>query len=371
MIKNFLPSMPAATVASAATVLPPAFAFIIIIALSLLFEACWTLKQGVTLISYLHSAVPLETLAQGGKEDAEFVGVINDIRAFASDELGLSGTKNYTKYVELNRDYLAAVVSASAKDSFKRHEWWFPIVGSVPYKGFFNSEDAKKELEKLRKKDLDVLMRPVDAFSTLGWFNDPLYSFMKDYSEERLADLIIHESFHATLFLKGRTQFNEELAEFVGTEGARLYIEKKHGKNSKDADILYKNESGNKQFISCLKSLITELEELYKRDIERQEKLAQKEIIISEWQKRFAKEYDFNFKTDRYKFISTAKINNAYLELYRLYHESGERLKKIYEDSGAGLPLFISAAKTLNNKSDPYSQLQNALQISFAEGAKK
>jgi predicted aminopeptidase len=106
---------------------------------SVSFTACYTLKQGTTLIGYLNRAVPLE---QSG--DEEFIRLVHDIRSFAMEELGLASSKNYTKYVELDRNYLAAVVSASAKDSFTRHLWRFPVVGAMPYKGFFNMEDAQK-----------------------------------------------------------------------------------------------------------------------------------------------------------------------------------------------------------------------------------
>ena len=114
------------------------------------------------MLGYLGRAVPLESIAAGEeapKEDRLFVQRVENIRRFAIEDLGLKESKNYTRYVELDRDYLAAIVSASAKDSFTRHEWWFPVVGRVPYKGFFNVEDARKERKKLEKNDLDVWIR--------------------------------------------------------------------------------------------------------------------------------------------------------------------------------------------------------------------
>ena len=201
---------------------------------SVFFSGCYTIKQGTTFLSYLSRAVPLEELAamdapaDVAAENLRFVSQVEDIRRFAIEELGLKDSKNYTRYVELDRDYLAAIVSASQKDSFTRHEWWFPIVGRMPYKGFFNVEDARRERTRLERGDLDVWIRRVDAFSTLGWFRDPLYSYMKDYPLQELADLIIHELLHATVYLKNQSQFNEELAVFVGVEGARLYLKKPH-----------------------------------------------------------------------------------------------------------------------------------------------
>jgi len=231
--------------------------FLILLMISHFFSGCYTIKQGFTMIGYLNRAIPLEQA-----DDEEFIHLVNDIRSFAMNELGLAISKNYTKYVEIDRSYLAAVVSASAKDSFRRHEWRFPVVGSLPYKGFFNIEDARKERAILEKKDLDVWIRGVEAFSTLGWFKDPLYSYMREYSKSRLADLIIHELVHATVFIKGQINFNEELAEFIGTEGARLFIEKRYGIDSDEYTKMLNSKIDNENYVEFIQALIAELDVL-------------------------------------------------------------------------------------------------------------
>jgi predicted aminopeptidase len=284
-----------------------------------------------------------------------------DIRRFALEELGLRETTNYTKYVDIDQDYLAAVVSASAEDSFTRHEWWFPIVGSVPYKGFFNPADARKERKKLEKKGLDVWVRGVDAFSTLGWFSDPLYSYMKDYPVHRLADLIIHESLHATVYLKSHAQFNEELAEFVGSEGARLYIGKTFGDDSDEYRAITGSDGDSAAFLGVIRELIAELEALYTNDIPREEKLEKKAGIIQVAKNRFTENYDTLFQNDNYRFFSELPINNAYLELYRLYYEEDHYFQGLYDRSGRDLSKFINAVKTLKSRGDPKAQLERAL----------
>jgi predicted aminopeptidase len=319
------------------------------------------------MLGYLGRAVPLESLAEqpgseGSNENAAFVQRIGDIRRFAMEELGLRESANYTRYVEIDRDYLAAVVSASARDSFTRHEWWFPVVGAVPYKGFFNPEDARKEAEKLRKKEKDVWVRGVDAFSTLGWFRDPLYSYMRDYPAHRLAELIIHELLHATVFLKGRVQFNEELAEFVGTEGGRLYIAKTFGVDSEEYRRIMASKGDNAAYAAFIRGLINELEVLYAGGLGKEEKLQQKEAIIQEAQKRFEENYDTLFQSDNYRGFAKLPVNNAYLELFRLYYEENHYFQDLYERSGRDLPRFIAAAKTLKGRGDPKVQLEKALQ---------
>jgi predicted aminopeptidase len=253
------------------------------------------------------------------------------------------------------------VVSASAADSFDRHEWWFPVVGSVPYKGFFNAAGARKERAKLEKRGLDVWIRGVDAFSTLGWFQDPLYSYMRSYPPDRLADLIIHESFHATVFLKGHVQFNEELAEFVGTEGARRYMESRCGLDSEEYRRMTDGEADNAAFLAFIRELIAELEGVYSGGGSREEKLREKDAIIRAAQSRFEDEYDDRFHSDNYRGFSTLPVNNAYLELFRLYYSGGDYLRELYDRSGRDLPAFIAAAKSLNKKGDPRAELEKAL----------
>jgi predicted aminopeptidase len=354
-------------------VFPTLAAALIFAAAMILFSGCYVLRQGVTMLGYLSRAVPLEDIAEGEagrEEDLAFVQRIHDIRRFASEDLGLASNSNYTKYVELPRDYLAAVVSASEKDSFTRHEWWFPITGSVPYKGFFDEEEAREEALCLKEKDLDVWIRRVDAFSTLGWFSDPLYSYMKKYPIRRLANLIIHEQLHATVYLAGNSQFNEELAEFVGTEGARLYMARTFGEASEEYAAMTNQEEDSQSYVAFIHGLTAELESLYAAGFTREEKLRKKEEIIAAAKKRFEENYENLFHSDAYRSFVRLPVNNAYLELFRLYYAKDNYLKDFYLRFGGSLKKFIEAAKTLNGDTDPRSQLEEALGLSPARSGK-
>jgi predicted aminopeptidase len=341
--------------------LPVLFALVFLLVVCGIFSGCYTVKQGVTMLGYLNQAVPLEQAGLSDQAGEEFVRLVTGIRTFAMEELGLSMSRNYTTYVELDRSYLAAVVSASAKDSFRRHEWYFPVVGRMPYKGFFDIEDARIERAKLEKKNLDVWIRGVDAFSTLGWFKDPLYSYMRGYSPARLADLIIHELVHATVFIKGQVQFNEELAEFIGSEGARLYIETRYGPDSEEYLENFVSDTDSNNYVAFIQELIAELEVLYSGDLGTEEKLAEKERIINSAKERFDREYESRFSGDDYRFFLELPVNNAYLELFRLYHAKDNFFVDLYERSGRNLPAFIAAAKTVTKVGNPRTQLENAL----------
>jgi predicted aminopeptidase len=369
MMKGSVPLVPWVPLAALVAV------FVIVF---LLCSGCYTVKQGTTLLGYLNRAVPLEDLAAEGaaEEDRLFAERVAGIRRFAMENLGLKESKNYTRYVRLDRDYLAAVVSACAPDSFTRHEWRFPVVGTVPYKGFFDPEDAKKEAAKLRAKELDVWIRGVDAFSTLGWFRDPLYSYMKNYPVHELADLIIHELLHATVFVKGQVQFNEQLAAFVGNAGARLYVENRFGPDSPEYRAIDANQADQAAFRAFTGALIAELEALYEGSLSKDEKLAEKERIIKAAQRRFDDGYDSVFQSENYRGFSKLAVNNAYLDLYRLYYEKDSFFADLYEkipppadedSSRSGvfrLRTFIAAAASLNGskaaRSDPRGEMKKA-----------
>ena len=349
------------------SVFPSLVSLVFFTLVTVLFSGCYTLKQGTTMLGYLGKAVPLEKLAAGeNSEYGDFIERVEDITRFATEELGLRASKNYTRFVELDRDYLAAVVSACAADSFTRHEWRFPIVGAVPYKGFFDPADARKEAARLQSQGLDVWVRSVDAFSTLGWFKDPLFSYMKNYSEYQLADLLIHELVHATAFIRGRIQFNEQLAEFIGSRGAELYIINRFGIDSEEYRSINANAADRLAFRTFLTELTGELEVLYaRRDINREAKLSEKDNIIKAAKERFEAEYESRFLSENYRGFSSMPVNNAYLDLFRLYYEEDSFFADLFEnlpgDETAKLQLLIAAAASLNNSRETRRDPRNAL----------
>lgn len=146
--------------------------------------------------------------------------VVVAARGYAVRGLGLNAGESFTTFSRLRRDTLVLVVSAARRDTLRQHTWWFPIVGRVPYKGFFDFEQALAEAARLRERGLDTYVRPAAAFSTLGWFNDPLLSTTLRQDSLTLANTVIHELVHNTLFVPGRVDFNESLAGFMGARGA-------------------------------------------------------------------------------------------------------------------------------------------------------
>lgn len=141
-------------------------------------------------------------------------------RAFAADSLGLPARDAFTTFTKLDHDTLVLVLSGTRRDALIPKTWWFPVVGSVPYKGFFDFDDARRAEAALARDGFDTYLRPSPAFSTLGWFNDPLLSTTLAEDSLFVAQTVIHELTHNRLYRPGQAVFNESFAEFVGNRGA-------------------------------------------------------------------------------------------------------------------------------------------------------
>ncbi len=158
--------------------------------------------------------------------------LIQEIRRYAIDSLGINDTKNYTTLYDQHGKPILWVVTASEPYRLEAKEWSFPLLGAFSYKGFFDYDLCLKEERKLKDQELDTEISEVSAWSTLGWFRDPILSSMLNKSEGSLASLLIHELTHGTLFIKNNLEYNENLADFVGDYGALRFLAYKYGRDS-------------------------------------------------------------------------------------------------------------------------------------------
>jgi hypothetical protein len=145
--------------------------------------------------------------------------IVLDARRYAQDSLQLDVEESFTTFSQLERDTLVLVLSAAYRDRLQHHRWWFPVVGRVPYKGFFDYGMARAEEQAFQRRGFDTYLRPAAAFSTLGWFNDPLMSTTLRADTLSLANTVIHELVHNTFYASGKAEFNESFANFVGARG--------------------------------------------------------------------------------------------------------------------------------------------------------
>lgn len=141
-------------------------------------------------------------------------------RSFAAESIGLRAKQSFTTFSKLDHDTLVLVLSGAYRDKLAPYTWWFPIVGRVPYKGFFDFTAARNAAHALDAAGFDVYLRPSPAFSTLGWFNDPLLSTSLRADTLDLANTVVHELTHNTFYAPGQAVFNESFANFVGAHGS-------------------------------------------------------------------------------------------------------------------------------------------------------
>lgn len=157
--------------------------------------------------------------------------LVLELRQFAEAELHLPANGHYLRYADLQRRFVVWNVYAAPEFSLTPKSWWYPVVGSLDYRGYFSEPQAHAEAQRLRQKGFDVYVGGVSAYSTLGWFRDPVLNTFIDYADADLAELLFHELAHQRLFVSGDTEFNEAFATAVAEEGTRRWIEA-HGSAS-------------------------------------------------------------------------------------------------------------------------------------------
>lgn len=197
------------------------------------------------------------------EEKKEKLRLINEIRQYAFDSLGLDKTESYTKMYDQHGKPLLWNVTACKPYQLKAYKWKFPILGSFSYKGFFDSTKAVAQAHALAQEGYDTNIRTVGGWSTLGVLNDPILSGMLNRSTGNLANLIIHELTHGTLYIKDGVSYNENLANFVGNVGAKQFLEDKYGLDSPEYRQYMEQRSDRKQFTAYALAKAEELDSLY------------------------------------------------------------------------------------------------------------
>jgi predicted aminopeptidase len=231
---------------------------------------------------------------------------------FVAEDLGMTTGKNYRKYIALDRPWVTNIVIAAYQDRAESYLFHYPIMGYLPYKGYFDEEDAVEFEKSLKKKNLDTYRRHVEAYSTTGWLPDPLISTMFS-SEARMIELLCHESTHSTFYFASEADFNEAFASWMGFQGALLFVDKNRNL-FKDPNALFQelkdDHSYQLRFASIIKEVLAYANEFYKAP-----KAVEKRAELFKWiQNRFAKEKGFE------KFAEK-EWNNAYLTSLSTYYD--------------------------------------------------
>lgn len=262
----------------------------------------------------------------------EKLKLIESAREFAINKLYLNSKGGFVYYTKLDRDEIGWHVTASYPLKFESYTWWFPFLGRVPYKGFFDIEKAKKLEEELIKEGLDTKLRITGGYSTLGWFSDPVMSPQLKLRKDELVSLVIHEMAHSTVYFPGDSQFNESYATFIEDIGTENYYNFLGGEESNKILLSrkqYKEEG--KIIMSSVKETALKLKELYESNLPDEEKLKKKFEIIEDFKTGLLGKISLFKKIDITKFKKAKMNNENFIGLLR-YNSGGNFFKKKFDE---------------------------------------
>jgi predicted aminopeptidase len=281
----------------------------------------------------------------------EKLKVVLAARRYAKDSLKLRTKDSFTTYSRLDHDTLVLVVSAAYRDTLKPYTWWFPVVGTVPYKGYFDFAAAQREAKKLYEDGFDVYVRPSDAFSTLGFFNDPLLNTTLRADSLTLANTVIHEVTHNTFYAAGQAPFNESFAMFVGARGAAAFF-RTRGQETAARRVEAEWED-DKLLARFWSSVIRSLDSAYAAHPEsKAARIAARDSVYAHTRAQLVNEVAPQLKTINPLYAQRVTLNNAALLARRVYATDLDVFDRIYEKEGLDLKRTIGRIIALA-KSDP------------------
>lgn len=302
--------------------------------------------------------------------------LVQQLRVFAKDQLKLPVDDHYLKYVDVHRPYVVWNVQAAPQFSLQPRTWWYPLVGSLEYRGYFSERGATNYAKGLIKKGDDVYVDGVEAYSTLGWFKDPLLNTFIHLSEPELAEVIFHELGHQRVFARGDTDFNEAYATTVGQEGARRWL-----RASGKTNLLERYEIAlrrNDQFVHLIMSTRKELETIYGDTLDKDGKVKAAKTLplppaqLSEAKKRVFAELRGNYQKLKlswggysgYDDWFAHELNNAQLNTIANYYDYLPAFERLLQLNGGDMAKFYVEVERLSkmDKDERHQWLRNLAQ---------
>ncbi len=306
------------------------------------------LQQGWGQLNIIRKAVSITAILQDPNQPDTLKAKLEytlKVREYAMETLGLDESDNYFSYYDQGGKPILWNLSASEPFELKPYLWKFPFLGSMPYKGFFELERAKKERDKLAKEGYDTRIRTVSGWSTLGILKDPILSNMLERSDGELAEVIIHELVHATIFIKDEIDFNENLASFIGEVGAQQFLMDHYGDSSQSLTEYIQELEDSERFKRYMLQGTTKLDSLYLKILNEPDSIRQqlKDVVISE----IASNIDtVSFYNEKYKDIFDKNLpNNAYFMAFLRYHSKSDSLKGLLDGYDGDISHMINDLK--------------------------
>lgn len=292
-----------------------------------------------------------------------------EIRKFASQELKLPNNSSYTSYADLERSFVVWNVFAAPELSLKLKKWCFLQVGCVNYRGFFSQSQAEQYAEELRGEGYDVHVGGVRAYSTLGWFSDPVLNTFISYSEMHLARLIFHELAHQVVFVPGDTMFNESFATAVEQEGIRRWFA--YNGTAIQQTELTARQDRERVFVELILKYRRKLQELFGSDLPDVEKKIQKQQIIEALRVEFADLKTVYKEFESYDRWFAQPLNNALLATVSIYTQLVPAFQSILKQNDYDMESFFNVVKKMGklSREERNHALQSAVESYSLLGA--
>ncbi len=270
---------------------------------------------------------------------------ILSVQEFAENDLQLPVNNHYLTYVDLKRPFVVWNVFAAPEFSLTPKTWCYPVAGCAAYRGYFAETNARQYADRLGKQGYDVYVGGVTAYSTLGWFDDPVLSTFIPFSEARTAALIFHELAHQILYVKDDTAFNESFATFVEQEGLRRWRQAS-GSERIYAEYLRQHRL-REQFVQLIMQYRQRLELLYQTDLRPSEKRAKKTTIFSELRNQFNYLKTHQIELSAYDVWMNQSLNNAKIGSVVAYHDFLPAFQKMLKQHMGEMNRFFEACRQL------------------------
>lgn len=301
----------------------------------------YVVQAGLGQLEMIGRARPIEAIVADAKTDERtryLLSQVQPVLAFA-EQRGLRSKGNYRTYVDLDREAAVWFMATSRELSFEPKVWGFPIVGSFTYLGWFSEDEALRVGRMIEREGWDVYVRPARAYSTGGWFNDPVSSTMLSPHDDALRELVnvlLHELTHANLLIRDQSTFNESLASFVGDTMAEEYLTERFGARSAELAAFREEAQLYRERGARLAEAYRALEALYASDRPDAEKRADKARLLAELERTTNLWYT---------------PNNAALMGFKTYNAGLDELARLYQTCDRSWPRFLGAVGRLTTAS--------------------